>query len=58
MKADEFGPSYTEGTWVNVRDRGWGRILSVYWTGEYWSYTIYLVKSAETVELSEENIVF
>jgi len=58
MKADEFGPSYTEGTWVQVRDKGWGTVLSVYWTDEHWKYNIYLDETLEIVEFSEEDIVF
>lgn len=58
MKPYEFGPSYTEGAWVQVKDKGWGKVLSVQWTGEYWKYRIYLEDSLETLEFSEEDILF
>lgn len=58
MKPYEFGPSYVKGTWVRVRNKKWGQILSVYWTGDYWCYKIYLEDSLETLEISEEDILF
>ncbi len=58
MKPYEFGPSYAKGTWVQVEDEGWGKVLSIRWAEESWCYKIYLEDSDKYSEFSEEDILF